>query len=179
MMLPENPSPLTAVPQQPKKAKGKERTLFEGGFIQLELLAAALLLGLVANALLPKPQSWLHFYHKAQLQATARLLAADLRHLQSQITLNHRDRKYVFYPNQNGKSYTISSGQTGDFLQNRNFERCYCSEVYMQNTPILGFSPSGSPTFTGALILKHRQLTDYFLTVELQPVSGRVLIHEN
>lgn len=179
MMLPAKPSPLTAVLQQLKKVKTETLSPYKGGFIQLELLSAALILGLAANALLPNPQGWLHFYYKTQLQVTARLLAADLRHLQAQITLSHRNSKYTFYPNQNGKSYTLSSGQTGDFLQNRSFDRGYCSGVYMQNPPILGFSPSGSPTHTGALVLKHRQLTDYSVTVELQPVTGRVLIHEN
>lgn len=149
------------------------------GYLQLELLVVILVLGLGAGALLQNPLGWFNFYYKTQLQTAAQLLASDLRHLQAQVMFHHVTSQYFLEPTRNKAGYTISYDIPAVILLERSFARGYCPEVYLKNSLTLSFASSGSPSATGTLILGHRKLENYTLRVELQPITGRVLIYEN
>ena len=109
----------------------------------------------------------------------AELLADDLRSLQSQVMFHHCSSQFRLAPFSNSCGYEVSYGNPAKVLLSRSFAHNNCSGVYFTNKLRLGFSTSGSPTSTGSLILAHQKLKEETMSVELQPVTGRVLVNEN
>ena len=149
------------------------------GFIQLELLCAAALLSYCAAQLLPCLQVWKSYHHKTQLQIAAGMLAEDLRSLQSQVMFHHCSSQFRLIPFSNSSGYSIAYGNPATVLLSRSFAQHHCAGVYFTNTLRLGFASSGSPSSTGTLVLSHQELQDKAMSVELQPVTGRVLVYES
>lgn len=151
----------------------------KAGFLLLELLVTLGLLVFSTSFLFLISHGWLNCYYKAQLQIAAQLLASDLRRLQTNVMFRHSTSSFNLIPNGNRKGYTVSYNIPPTILLKRDFNRGYCSGVYLENSLILGFSSTGSPSAIGTLILGHEKLPRYYLQVELQPITGRVLVNEN
>lgn len=151
----------------------------QAGLIQLELLLIVVFLGVSASTLLPTQLSWKNAYHRLQLRTAATLIASDLRQLQSQVMFGHQNSQFQFRTDSDRSGYRIYHGAPEAVLLKRSFRSGFCSEIYFKSSTPLGFASSGSPSASGTLTLGHRNLEEAFINVELQPVTGRVLIHEN
>lgn len=151
----------------------------KAGFLLLEFLVALSLLTLSTSFLYLSYNGWSKCYYKIQLRIAARLLASDLRRLQTQVMFRHSTSSFNLITNSNMKGYMISYNIPPIILLRRSFDKNYCSGVYLVNSLVLGFSSSGSPSATGTLILRHEKLPQHSIQVELQPITGRVLVNEN
>ena len=147
------------------------------GFILLELLAlVAGILFASSCIFLQSDKLWRH-YHKEQVRVSALLLASDLRQLQQQS---------LFRVNAITKDLRTNQAQNGYYLTEKGvatsairFADYACDEVYFASyIARVGFSQNGAPSSNGFYRLRHKQLTGFGYQVDVQPITGRVLVYE-
>ncbi len=146
------------------------------GFIELELVAAAAVL-LVLSGTLLAGDAFLRQHYKMQLRTAAAILALDIREEQRQAMFTDGLlNRYIS---------VLSSGEGYAFYKNRkvigkvSFVEKGCEGVYFkQKIAQAQFTNTGAPSTTGSYELRHRKLADFFCTVAIQPVTGRVVVSE-
>ena len=149
------------------------------GLLQLELLVLVALLGLSSALLATSGTAYQDCYHRLQLRTAAQLVAADLRSLQAQVMFKHAKSYYAFTPLQDKSGYTLAYGSPAQLLLQRSFAHEHCEGVYIASSLPFSFSASGSSSSatSAPIVLAHAQL-DETISVQLQPVTGRVLVDE-
>lgn len=147
----------------------------ESGYLLLELLAVFAIMVIVAGSMVLQSSSCVDAYYKQQVQCAARQLAASLRLLQQQAM--YADSATVFLDTANSSGYYIVDGTY--IIKQCSFASMGWSDVYFkERMPSAGFGTDGAPRFSGKYILCHKKLPKYKYLVELQPVTGRVLVYE-
>lgn len=147
------------------------------GFITLELLAAAALVGLTASLAIIPSQAYLAQYQRLQVRTAAHRLAADLRTMQQKALFGLTSTD-SFHVSTNGEGYYIVTKGGNNITS---FATLSCDGVYFAqalNNP-LRYTNIGAPSATGSFMLKHKQNPNIACTVTIQVASGRVDLNEN
>lgn len=148
-----------------------------GGFLLAEILACSLLLLITAGSLCMGGNAYLRYYHKSQVRQAAHMLAADIRLLQQQSMFGDGifSRQLKFMADKSGYGFYINRRLSRKVF----FEMAGCGGVYLDNgMAYVQYSDGGSPSLTGRIVLRHRNLAAYSCVLEIQPVTGRVLFNE-
>lgn len=124
--------------------------------------------------------SWQQYYFKNQLRTVAQFLASDLRQIQQHSLFQGEKATWVLKISASKAEYRIYNGLAGgDLIKKVNFQQLNCGEVYFQNyITRVTFNNNGTPSETGAYILKHKKLATFRCRLTLQPVTGRVSLYE-
>lgn len=148
------------------------------GFILWELaaLCAALLVG--SAFVFAQSESVRRQHCKEQVRAMALLLASDIRQMQ---------RRGLFQSASLGSTLNVASEKNYYyFVKGTQIEKTVyfsafgCGEVYLVSTlHKLDFGSGGAPSASGAITLCHRAIEDFSCKVEVQPITGRVLVGES
>ena len=147
----------------------------ESGYLLLELLAALAVIAVVGGSTMVQTNAWLEVYYKQQVQCAARQLAEHLRFLQQETM--YADRATIILDTSNIRGYYIVDGAY--VVQNCTFASQGWPEVYFrERLPSIGFGTDGAPRSSGKYVLGHKKLLRYKYLVEVQPVTGRVLVYE-
>lgn len=147
----------------------------EAGYLLLELLVAVAVIVAVIGGVMLTNSSWLGIYYKQQVQCAGKKLAGDLRLLQQEAMF--ADSATIFLDTSNIKGYYIVDGPR--IIKSYTFASLGWPEVYFKSRmPSAGFGTDGTPRSSGKYILGHKKLPQYQYYVELQPVTGRVLVYE-
>ena len=147
------------------------------GFALLEVMAFAAVLMLGSGFVYTQNVALWRNYHKEQVRFVAQLLASDLRQLQQQS---------LFRVNAITKDLRTNQAQNGYYLTEKGvatsairFADYACDEVYFASyIARVGFSQNGAPSSNGFYRLRHKQLTGFGYQVDVQPITGRVLVYE-
>ena len=147
------------------------------GFILLELLALVAGIILATSFVFVQNERLWRQYHREQVRLSAQLLASDLRQLQQQS---------LFRVNAITKDLRTNQAQNGYYLTEKGvatsairFADYACDEVYFASyIARVGFSQNGAPSSNGFYRLRHKQLTGFGYQVDVQPITGRVLVYE-
>lgn len=141
----------------------------------MELLAALAVIAAVGCSTMVQSSAWLEVCYKQQVQCAARQLAERLRLLQQEAM--YADSATIFLDTSNIRGYYIVDGAY--IVQSYTFASMGWPEVYFrERLPSAGFGTDGAPRSSGKYVLGHKKLPKYKYLVELQPVTGRVLVYE-
>ena len=147
------------------------------GYILLEIVALAALLMLSGSFVYSQNATLWRNHHKEQVRFVAQLLASDLRQLQQQS---------LFRTDAITKDLRTNQAKNGYYLTEKNiavsairFADYACNDVYFSShIAKLAFSQNGAPSTNGFYRLRHKQLANFGYQVDVQPITGRVLVYE-
>ena len=149
----------------------------QAGYALLEIMALTAILMLSSGFVYTQNAALWRNYHKEQLRFVAQLLASDLRQLQQQS---------LFRVNAITRDLRASEAKNGYYLTEKGtavsavrFAEYACEDVYFASyIARLGFSQNGAPSSNGFYRLRHKQLANFGYQVDVQPITGRVLVYE-
>ncbi|WP_299447513.1 hypothetical protein [uncultured Phascolarctobacterium sp.] len=148
------------------------------GTILLETLAVMAALILLGTFTFVQSEAVWRQYYKEQVRLTAQFLAGDLRKLQQQALFQGDTVTRTLRINSSNKS-AYGLYERTILAQRKYFADYNCGDVYIQSgIASVGFSINGAPSANGVYILCHKKLAKYSCRVEVQPITGRVLIDE-
>lgn len=147
------------------------------GYIALELVIVCFLLTLLGTFLIGESQSYINYYQKQQVKTAANILADDIRLLQQQSLFGDGilNRQIKFMSDNNGYGFYVDRKITKRVY----FSDLGCEDVYLaRKMTMVQYTNTGSPSYNGTIVLKHKDLPGYSCTLAVQPVTGRVVINE-
>lgn len=147
------------------------------GYIALELVAACFLIILLSVFLFGESKSYINYYQKQQVKTAANILADDIRLLQQQSLFGDGilNRQIKFMSNNNGYGFYVDRKVTKRVY----FADFGCTDVYLaKKMATVQYTNTGSPSYNGTIVLKHKKLPAYACTLAVQPVTGRVIVNE-
>lgn len=143
------------------------------GYLLLEMLAMIFVMLTVMGGIFLEGRSLEKVYYKQQIRLAAQQLAGDLRRLQRDAAYFSISYLDVVRPD----GYQISRNAL--VRESYLFKNYGCDGVYFRaHLYSLSFSTDGVPRSSGSYVLGHKKLPDCRYFVEVQPVSGRVLVYE-
>ncbi len=117
-------------------------------------------------------------YYKEQVRLAAQLLAGDLRKLQQQALFQSDSVTRTLRVTSSNKS-AYGLYERTQLAEHKAFADYNCGDVYIQSgIASVGFSINGAPSTNGVYVLCHKNLAKYSCRVEVQPITGRVLVDE-
>ena len=147
----------------------------QSGYILLEIMAAIFVLVISFSFILLKYDAYKDAYYKQQVYLAASQLSGDLRRMQQKAIYDNHAKPAI--RTQNADSYLISQN-----AQVMKLHYCYehgCSGVYFKARLYnISFGTDGVPTTSGKYILSHKNRPQCQYVVEVQPITGRVLVSE-
>lgn len=149
------------------------------GSILIEFLAVMALAAVFSEFLLVQSSAFWQYYYKNQVRLVAQLLAADLRALQQETLFEVGTPRDIKTSSQNKSVYGIYLTRT--VKKRVAFDDYGCGDVYFKyGVDTLRFSYNGAPsqTVNSSYSLGHAKLANFSCRVEVQPVTGRVLVYE-
>ena len=116
-----------------------------------------------------------NYLAKVQLKAVANTLATDIVYLQQKNLFDGDNKFYIMEAESEG--YSINSNKA--CLKRVNFAEMGCGNVYMNQFSVrIAFSNNGRPKGSKRLEVRHKMLKDLYYEVAIEPVTGRVVVHE-
>ncbi len=144
----------------------------ERGSFLAELLAATALLLVVGSFILQQGASYQRAYRRAQVQTAAEGLAADLRLLQQQAYFSEGSMESIRGAGDKaGYVWYAASGQ-----RPRSFAAMGCDGVELVRSSTVRFNKGGVPSSQASYVLGHRAEPACQYLIEVQPVTGRVVV---
>lgn len=120
-------------------------------------------------------ETYRNYLAEMQLKAAANTVVADIIYLQQKNLFNGEKRPYSLDAEEWG--YIIRSNKV--FLKKVTFAQINCSKVYFaQGSTSITFSNNGTPRGKCYLDLRHRSLQKFYYRINVEPVTGRVVVHE-
>ena len=116
-----------------------------------------------------------NYLAKTQLALIANRVATDIVNLQ-EISLFGGDR-LQYYLDVEKSGYVMRSNRA--VIKRVGFAAMGCADIYFSWCSItIGFNSSGRPKSSHTLTLMHKNLSDLYYTIAVEPVTGRVVVNE-
>ena len=151
-------------------------SIYQGGYFLIEFaVVIALTLGVLVISF-KGMASYQKYLARLQLKAAVNVVASDLIYLQQKSLF---DGDISFYSMDTASSgYSIrKAGKTS--IKKLEFSQIGCKDVYFTQYALsIAFSSNGRPKGNHYLELSHKRLTDVYYRIDIEPVTGRVVVHE-
>lgn len=147
------------------------------GFALLELIAGLSIFFFMLVISLPMWQGFLEISEMAKVNSACRLLATDIADIQNKsLFRNLEEPAYLIMLDRYGDGYTIIKNQT--IVKNVRFSELGLNPVVATcaNTNKISFSTNGSPKRAVSVNVYSRKNNLKRKYVEVQPVTGRIVI---
>lgn len=147
------------------------------GFALLELIAGLSIFFFMLVISLPMWQGFLGISEMAKVNSACRLLATDIADIQNKsLFRNLEEPAYLIMLDRYGDGYTIIKNQT--IVKNVRFSELGLNPVVATcaNTNKISFSTNGSPQRAVSVNVYSRKNNLKRKYVEVQPVTGRIVI---
>lgn len=147
------------------------------GFALLELIAGVSIFFFMLVISLPMWQGFLEISEMAKVNSACRLLATDIADIQNKsLFRNLEEPAYLIMLDRYGDGYTIIKNQT--IVKNVRFSELGLNPVVATcaNTNKISFSTNGSPQRAVSVNVYSRKNYLKRKYVEVQPVTGRIVI---
>lgn len=146
----------------------------QGGYILLELLTAIFIVLIILGGIMLQIGAYEKAYYKKQVYMAANQVANELRNLQQDSMYSNL---YTSIDINNREGYFLN--RSAKVIKLCWFKDYGCDGVYFNHfIATTHFSKDGAPYKSGRYILSHKKLPEYQYVVEVQPITGRVLVSE-
>lgn len=148
---------------------------YQRGYLLIEIaVAISLVLGTVLLSF-KGIDYYKDYLAKVQLRAAANIVVSDLIYLQQKSLFDGDMSSYKMDTERNG--YIIKSSKS--CIKKVDFAQIGCSNVYFNQYSVrIAFSNNGRPKGTYNLEIRHGGLKDVYYIIDIEPVTGRVVLHE-
>lgn len=148
------------------------------GFTLIELLAYLSIYTLVLALLLPGYQKLTEVQQKIEMDGFCRSMATDITNLQ-QASLWNNSLKNKLILNMSEQSYSVYLG--GEIIKHVQLGKVGAGKLYFYspNTQSIAFSDEGAPKMYFFVSIKNRQMPKLTKKLEVQPVTGRVVVSDS
>lgn len=160
-----------------KNGKNNSVIHFRGqsGYLLLELLAVIFVIMMLTSGIMLESRGLEKAYYKNQVKLAAEQLGSELRSLQQNAL--YAASPTTFIDVNEKEAYQLSQG--AQVLRVYRFKNYGCEGVYFSGAlSSTSFGSDGAPRASGSYTLSHRKNKGCRYIVELQPVTGRVLVYE-
>ena len=116
-----------------------------------------------------------NYLAKNQLKVAVNMLARDIIYVQQKSLFDGDNSNYFLEMDQDGYCVRDKQGP----LKKVRFSSLGCTKIYLRaSSPRLSFSNNGRPKNGPTLEIRHRELKRPYYEISVEPVTGRVAIHE-
>jgi len=142
------------------------------GYVLIEVLVAAAIVGLLLGTVVTMVGDNRQRLQQQQLNLAAQKFMMEARRVQQYNMYVKGENRLKMVVTAGKNYYTV--GVIGTAAQQQNFADEGCGDIIFASSAEILFSPLGSVNKSDYIILQHREDPSMKITLNLQPVTGRI-----
>jgi|GEM_PF-5759415 len=155
-----------------------KRNHSSAGFTLVELIAGVGVVLVITAFLFPAVTCLRAAMAKAEVQTAAEIVKLDLARLQQKGMLAEAADQEVFVLDPDWGGYKFIRNEEDDWYAFR-FSQIGAGKIKFTNSgfPKIRFGSDGGPVNMARLYLGHADVPDYLIVIQVQPVTGQILVY--